>query len=78
MTHNELNAQRIERDDANAALREIARLFATRKRDLTKGNYEMSFFKIAIASFVAFMLRDYVANFIDTMQHVTNVLNHVI
>lgn len=26
MTHNELNAQRIERDDANAALREIARL----------------------------------------------------
>lgn len=36
----------------------------------------MSFFKIAIASFVTFMLRDYVENFIDTMQHVTNVLNH--
>lgn len=38
----------------------------------------MSFFKIAIVSFVAFMLRDYVENFIDTMQHIENVLQHVI
>lgn len=36
----------------------------------------MSFFKIAIASFVVIMLHDYVENFVDTMQHVTNVLNH--
>ena len=38
----------------------------------------MSFFKIAIASFVVIMLHDYVENFIDTMHHVSNVLQHVI
>lgn len=38
----------------------------------------MTFFKIAIASFVAFMLRDYVINFIDTTQHIANTLNNVI
>lgn len=38
----------------------------------------MSFFKIAIASFVVIMLHDYVENFIDTMQHIENTLNNVI
>lgn len=38
----------------------------------------MSFFKIAIASFVVIMLHDYVENFIDTMQHIENVLQHAI
>lgn len=38
----------------------------------------MSFFKIAIASFVVIMLRDYVINLIDTTQHIANTLNNVI